>query len=308
MRLWNLGACLLALLMVSCGGETGTTVDEQAVGTVELPLTSPGPEGKMYRLVGATFEIAGPQNVTLTDTSADTVQTNLMAGAYTVKLNGSWSLQDLAAPGTSIPAQLLSPNPLPFYVTKGQTSEVRFLFKLPGQGSANVGFRVDGGGWLAGTLNFTELYSTGYPPSSFDELVGKSVPFVISFESSTVMRDNSWAKQLTIQSSPVTVQFGGAPSEALERAASSMKGGTLFLTLRTSMSGPNMLEFSGMQFQGPPDSFRFELMGPNGAFPGSVDAEGYPALRPFKFDAFAILRDGNGGQGVTGPASVNGSP
>jgi hypothetical protein len=227
-RLWKLGACVLALLVASCGGETGT-VDQKAEGTLRLPLVSPTPGGGLYKLVGAKFNITGPKTVTIEDTSADTVQTTLTAGSYTIEFAGTWHMESMDAPGTPVQAQLLSPNPLPLIVKKGETSEVRFLFKLPGEGTANVGIVVDSGGWLAGTLQFTERTSPG-TPSGFDELVGKSVPFVISVQSYTLYRD-SWMPRLWVDSTSTTVQFGGAPSAQLQRVAASLTGAPLSFSL-----------------------------------------------------------------------------
>lgn len=278
---------------------------QQTEGTLRLPLISPAPDGKVYRLVGATFTIAGPQTVNLTDTSADTVQTTLQAGAYTIQLGNGWRMERVDAPGTAVPVQLLSPNPLPLFVTKDETSVVRFQFKLPGDGAADVGIKVDDGGWLAGTLYFTERENPGYP-SPFDDLVGKSVPFLISYESATLTKENYYGKVLRVQTSPITVQFGGAPSDLLARAATSLKGSTLNFELRAD--GPSgFLVFGGMFFMGNPEAFELELA-PTPAFPGATDGEGYPAVRAFQFDTMAFLRDSNGYDGVRGTASVNGSP
>lgn len=303
MRLWNLGACVLALFVVACGGET-LTVQQEPAGTLQLPLVSSTADGKVYRLVGATFNIIGTQTVTLTDTSADTVQTTLTAGTYTIQLAGGWRMERADAPGTAVPATLMSPNPLPFSVTKDATTVVRFQFKLPGDGTADVGIVVDKGGWLAGTLHFTELDGAS-ESSEWAQLVGKDVPFLISFPSATYNRESF--RELDVETGLVTVQFGGPYSKLLERAAASMQGSWINFSLRAP--GPaNTLEFGGMFFYGPPGRFEFNLY-PSGTFEGAVDGEGYPAVRPFQFEApMVYLRDSAGSGGVRGTASVNGSP
>jgi hypothetical protein len=292
--------------MVACGGET-VTVDSQTEGTVKLPLTSPAPDGNVYRLVGATFTITGTKTVTLTDTSADTVETKLHAGSYTAELGGTWRMERLDAPGTSVPVQLLSPNPLPFFVRKGETSEVRFLFKLPGEGTANVGIVVDGAGWLAGTVQFAEREYSG-PPEQFDSLIGQSVPFVINLQSYTTMK-SSWSKDLYVDATASFIQFGGAPSEILERVAASLKGGRLYFSL--SPDSPGTIRFNGtslMSQSGGPGSFEFSLMY-GGRFSGPVDSEGYPIFRPFEFpNTEAAVRTFSGYDGVRGPASLKVSP
>ncbi len=283
---------------------------EQEAGTLQLPLTSSSPDGRYYRLMGATFTITGPQTVTLTDTSADIVHTTLMAGLYTVQLGGDWHLEAMDAPGTAVQAQLLSPNPLPFSVTRGQLSQVRFQFKLPGSGDADVGIKVDNGGWVAGTIQFTERERPAMGPSPFDELVGRSVPFLISFESSSLSREDfsGAGKLLFVQSNSVTVQFGGEPSEQLERVAHAMTGATLFFGLRVESSGA--IRFDGLRLRDYTSSFELELT-PSMPFQGAVDRDGYPAARAFQFETTGMLRGiyGNDGyDGVRGPANVNGLP
>jgi len=307
-RLWNLGACVLALLVVACGGEAVTT-EQQAAGTVRFPLTSPAPNGKVYRLMGATFELTGPQTVTVTDTSTDTVLVPLTVGSYTARLGGTWRLEDMAAPGVTVPAQLLSPNPLPFFVDKDQPTQVRFQFKLASEGSADVGIRVDNGGWLSGTIQFTALEHPSSEPSQFDELVGKSVPFLVSYESAMIRKDNYSSKELNVTAVSTTFQFGGAYSETLARAAASMKGATIMFGLRVVSDG--RISFAGLYpMNAPdPDAFRLEIAPSDMPFVGAVDGEGYPAPRPFQTTSpFVFLRDPLSSKGVRGTVTLNGSP
>jgi hypothetical protein len=303
-----LGACVLALLVAACGGET-VTPEQQATGTVRFPLTSPAPNGKVYRLVGATFELTGPQTVAVTDTSADTVMVPLTVGAYTARLAGSWRLEDMAAPGVTVPAQLLSPNPLPFFVDKEQPTQVRFQFKLASEGSADVGIRVDTGGWLAGTIEFTALENPGSEPGPFDALVGKSVPFLISFESAQIRKDNYSGHELNLTTQTTTFQFGGEPSETLAQAAASMKGTTILFGLRPTVDG--RISFTGLYSMGGapnPDAFRLDMMPGNVPFVGALDGEGYPMPRPFQTSSpYVILKDPRSSKGVRGRATLNGS-
>lgn len=300
MRLRNLGACILALVMVACGGKT-ETMNPETEGRIELPLISSA-DGKDYKLVGATFTLTGPQTVTVTDTSADTVEQTLLAGSYTVQVGGDWHMESVAD-GTTIPAQLISPNPLPFLVTKGQTTHVRFIFKLPGSGTANVGIQTDSGGWLAGTLHFATP-DAGAPTGPFAELKGKSVPFVISYASSVVNKD-SWSKELTVETdNSVTVQFGGPRSALLEQIAASFKDNALIFNLRAEPDGN--LRFSYMFFRGGSDAYALELL-PSPFFPGEVDADGYPAQQPFEFEtSFRLSKPGTPHE-LHGTVSVNGA-
>jgi len=306
MRTSKLGACLIALLMMACGVETGTNeMQEQGSsgekGTLRLPLVSPAPDGNLYRLVGATFNIVGPQSVTVTDTTNDTVETALLAGAYTVELGGTWHMERDDAPGTPVPTQLLSPNPLSFFVTKDGTTQVRFQFKTPGQGSAEVGIRVDSGGWVAGTLQFDQAMGG---PGPLDELVGKSVPFLISFESSVVTRSPQY-KELMVEVGAISaVQFGGAPSALLERVAASLTGSPLFFYVMAEPDGT--LRTSGLFIMGGANGYDLELA-PSYPFAGTVDAQGYPR-GPFQFSTLTTLRSNTSWSGVSGQATVNSSP
>src|SRR4051812_38712525 len=110
---WFVGA--IALLVVACGEVAGpsTPVIREGEGLLELPLVSTS-AGRSYKLVGATFAITGPQNATITDTSAESVSLPLMAGTYSIKMNGDWHVERTDAPGVTVPVTLVSPNPLTF--------------------------------------------------------------------------------------------------------------------------------------------------------------------------------------------------
>lgn len=306
MRMLKLGASLLALLMMACGVETGTNgLQEQGAsgekGTLRLPLVSSAPDGNVYRLVGATFNIVGPQTVTVTDTAADTVETALLAGAYTVELGGTWHLEREDAPGTVVSTQLLSPNPLPFSVTKDGTTQVRFQFKTPGEGSASVGITVDSGGWIAGTIQ------VDIAEGELSDLMGKSVPFLISFPSSMMTQDATY-KELMVEVQPglTSVQFGGTYSAALARAAASLKGAPLYFRLKAEPDGT--LRFSGLVMVGSTGGFDFELYGSQSPVSGTVDVNGVPAVAPFQYESIAFLRGKSTPSQASGLTSVNGSP
>ncbi|WP_375770739.1 hypothetical protein NR798_07515 [Archangium gephyra] len=303
MRLWKLSAAVLALFVVACGGET-VTVDQQEAGSLQLPLVSTDSDGKVYRLMGATFNITGTQTVTVTDTAADTVTTPLLTGSYTIELAPGWTMERVDAPGTPVPATLLSPNPLPFFVKKGEITQVRFQFKLPGEGTADVGIEVDSGGWFAGSVRFEIL--DGSTPNPYAELVGKTVPFLISFKSFTSSRE-SWGSTL-VHTGPVTVQFGGAPSAQLARVAAAFKDSELFLSLKVAGSGGSMVEFTNAQLWSPREGISFDVYPGSAPFVGVVDRDGFPVFRPFSAEAPARLYEPYAGYGVGGMSTVNASP
>ncbi|WP_121724778.1 hypothetical protein [Corallococcus sp. AB049A] len=284
---WFVGA--LALLAVACGeiAETSTPVLRDGEGLLELPLVSTS-AGRSYKLVGATFAITGPQNATLTDTSAETVSQPLIAGAYSIQMNGEWHVERTDAPGVTVPVTLVSPNPMTFILDEGETLPVRFLFKVPEDGTANVGIGVDTGGWISGTIQF-DAYDgplPADPPDYFTELRGKSVPFVITFESATLTRvDDYWTKQVQVQTSPITVQFGGAPTVVLQQFASAFRGLPLSFTLLGSTQGSGWM--SMMHIQTASGGFNWDLDMSRAML--DVDAEGFPLLKPFSFNQVSTM-------------------
>ncbi|AKJ00495.1 hypothetical protein [Archangium gephyra] len=273
----------------------------QEAGTLQLPLTSTS-GGKVYRLVGAAFHITGPQTVTVTDTAADTVQTTLEAGAYTIELASGWRMERADAPGTAVPAALLSPNPLTFTVKKDELSQVRFMFKLPGDGTADVGIHVDSGGWFAGTIRVDSLEGDSGPTNPYSGMLGKSVPFLISFESFTASHDSG--PVTLVHTSPITVQFAGVPSEQLERVAAALNGSMLSFKLRRFSSGS--VDFNGGVVENLAADVRLELSFGSDPFVGLMDAEGYPVFRPFETELHLRLRDGS--VGFSGMTDVNAAP
>ena len=310
MRKFNYSIIALALLVWACGG-TPTQPQEPrepqaGEGVVQLPLTSTGADGQRYRLVGATFIITGTQSATIADTSADTVRLPLIAGTYTIRLEGPWRMERVEAPGQPVPASLISPNPMAFSLEEGQTRNVRFLFKLPGNGTADVGFTVDTGGWFRGTLNFEQMPPE--PENSLASLVGTSVPFVISWGTAEVSRvDEFGTKSLYVEAGLPTVQFGGPYSELLhDRIAPALQTGALGFSLSTTPDG--LTTFSGFDLIAEPNgafALHIEDLPP---FPGVLDAEGFPAARPFDFESFVSLTNHGPQDGhVFGMAAVNAS-
>ncbi|AFE07097.1 putative lipoprotein [Corallococcus coralloides DSM 2259] len=288
---WFVGA--LALLAVACGevSETSTPVIRDGEGLLELPLVSTS-AGRSYKLVGATFAITGPQNATITDTSAESVSLPLMAGTYTIQMNGEWHVERTDAPGVTVPVTLVSPNPMSFTLGEGETRPVRFLFKVPEDGTANVGIGVDTGGWISGTIDFEPRYQPvpSDPQDVFAELGEKSISFVISFESATVTRSAEYGrKQAQVQTSPVTVQLGGpVPAAVLQRFVAPLQGRTMNFLME---SYPSYAELIGsIRLENMEQNVRFELDPQNLVL--GVDAEGYPLLQSVPFTGLAIFSAG----------------
>nr|BDT32583.1 hypothetical protein MFMH1_22520 [Myxococcus sp. MH1] len=287
MGLSRWGTCLLALMFVACGDGVGLEPPSEATqGTLRLPLTAQSPEGAV-KLVGATFNITGAQTVFISDTSADTLTVPLIEGDYTIELGGSWHLERLSAPGTPLSAQRLSPSVLAFSVIQGKLTEVRYLFKLAGSGGVDVGIQVDNGGSISGTLTFTQ--HEGPPDSEFASLVGKSVPFVISFETSRVVREGGGPKAISVETGPIFVQFGGPDGALLEKHVSPFFKGRSFLFRVTSLpNGYQVLStflIEGVGSGAPLDFVSHESQ----PFRGTVDPGGYPETTPFEFQSTMVF-------------------
>ncbi|WP_147447163.1 hypothetical protein [Corallococcus sp. CA054B] len=273
---WFVGA--LALLAVACGevSETSTPVIRDGEGLLELPLVSTS-EGRSYKLVGATFAITGPQNATITDTSAESVSLALMAGTYTIQMNGEWHVERTDAPGVMVPVTLVSPNPMAFTLGEGETRPVRFLFKVPGDGTADVGIGVDSGGWISGTIEFWASPPPYGSSNIFTELAGKSMPFVISYESSTVTRSVEYGyKRVTVETAPVTFQVGGTVSAALqEQVIAALQGRSMSFFMEAT--GPSNVSLGQIVLENLERGIRFSLypFAPN----MGLSADGYPLLQ-----------------------------
>jgi hypothetical protein len=272
---------------MACGGQPSGGPQEPVEpaageGVVQLPLVSTSTDGQRYRLVGASFEITGPRSVTLTDTTPDTLNLPLPAGAYTIRINGNWTMERVGPPAEPVQATLVSPNPLPFTIDEGQVRAVRFQFKFPGDGQANVGITVDSGGYVTGTIAFEQVISDNTTPNPFASLAGQSVPFLISWDTATLTRESMGSdRMVSVQTGPVHVQFGGPYSQLLhDRVAPGLQGLPTSFSLRASSYGGFFFTgFRLMAFQGEP--YELEIGAAN--FTGALDADGYPATRPFEY-------------------------
>lgn len=152
-----LGVALVTLVLGACSstpldlpGEQGSNVDEDAVGSVNLPLTSTVGETE-YRLNTVTFTITGPAlaKPRVVKPLPDTPVHNevLPVGSYSIQLEKGWVLEK-RGPGSkvfaAVAAQLITPNPLAFEVTGKVVADAFFGFVTTsgdvslGDGSVNI--------------------------------------------------------------------------------------------------------------------------------------------------------------------------
>ncbi|ADO68982.1 hypothetical protein [Stigmatella aurantiaca] len=113
----------------------------------------------------------------------------------------------------------------------------------------------------------------------FAELVGQSVPFTISFEAATFTRYTGSPPALQVDTSPVTVQFGGTPSQVLQdRVIPALESGYGLTFQLEQVNG--QVTFTPIELPRGPAPFHMTLF--NGApFPGALDLDGVPKPQPF---------------------------
>jgi hypothetical protein len=127
------GAFASLLAAIACGGHP-----EDQFGTVEVALQGSS-RGSDYELVDAVFDIEGVTSATLHTDGQDTLSTTLPVGDYTARLRDGWRLLEVSAGAQEeVTAVLSTPNPAPFVIASGATTEVRFGFST-GEGAVSFG-------------------------------------------------------------------------------------------------------------------------------------------------------------------------
>ena len=267
------------------------------MGAVELPLKTIGSDGATYKLAGAKFQIEGTQSVAVNDTSADTVVVPLQAGPYTILLKNGWHMERVDGPGGTVDAALVSPNPQSFVVKNGLNTAVTLRFKR-NAGEVDIGFTLDGGGWITGTftIDYNPAVVNGTPSThAFDTVVGKPIQFAITWASATLAKadtsDFPPLKELSVTTSPVSIQFGGDPDALLSAKFPPTIDGTS-LIFNLIAAPPGKVQLDGFNLFGPaaPEYFAIEIHG-GPARPGHLDSAGYPTSQTISFPgANVILR------------------
>ncbi|MCP3164073.1 hypothetical protein [Myxococcus qinghaiensis] len=291
MKTSSLGTLALALLVIACGSPSEPPSEyEPGKGAVQFPLVTTSPEGKTYRLVGATFEITGTENRSLTDTGEDTLSIQLPMAMYNVEIKGDYHLEELTpnAPGKRVRSTLTSPKSVRVAVIENRSTTVQFLFRVLEPGTAEVGFSVDKGGWLIGQMEFTKVH-VGGRPCSCTYMEGQSRPFAFGFESVTLTRlapGPDGTLNLEVTTGPLTAQFGGDYLEPLHyNVGGGLSGHTMTFRL-SAQPDSHSVSLAGLIAN---SSFGFRAGPVSPAFTGSVDSQGYPTPQAFQFDTTVEL-------------------
>ena len=154
--------------LVGCSGSGGHDGGggPEALGQMNLPLTTQGSSGATYRLRNATFVVqhqfyfneaaeAGasstPGAITVSsesDPNAQNISLSLEEGYYDVQLRPGWSMEKVSLSGTqTVEATLLSGESQWVYVSRQSTSWAEFSFGIGGReiwlnGKLNIGIDV----------------------------------------------------------------------------------------------------------------------------------------------------------------------
>jgi hypothetical protein len=161
---WFLSTAVSLAATSACAPEADTTVDEEAVGTASLALSAVGPDGHRYRLFSGTTFVASTEGgmpaftLPLSD-SAERQTLDFEVGSYAARLEGPRTAEgayflireDVDGGNVSIvPGRLVGPEPLPFVIRPGQTTQLTFRFSVPqlgdvvfSAGEVDVGIDVE---------------------------------------------------------------------------------------------------------------------------------------------------------------------
>lgn len=252
--------------------------------SVQIPLIQPGPDGSMFRLRGASFEVTRfADGFTFTADAPDddaSLLLDLEAGIHEVRLLDGWILeQAIAGAGTfePVPATLASLNPIGIRVVPNRQIGLSFrFFVIRSTGTLEVDFGVNtqprqlSGGirWQSGTGDLAVYANT-------------STDYQIYFEpwAQERINEDGGVRARKIYSSVNALAFYNDGPGLLGPIAETFAGGWVDLTLRVK---PDPVQVDGIdEFEGSYSSSYFndyELR-----FSPSIDAEvardadGYPA-------------------------------
>lgn len=141
-RVW-LGSVLLAMgiagSVFSCSGNNGAP----AAGDLRLALSGYGPNGVVYRLRDATFDLTGVVDLMIDaeagSPNAPVLTRSVPSGNYQLFLRSGWRLEGNVDGGfVDVEAELVSANPAAFTIHSGSTTDVTFLFRVIDVGDVNM--------------------------------------------------------------------------------------------------------------------------------------------------------------------------
>jgi hypothetical protein len=301
------------------GGEAQET-PVAGIGTLEIPLSTTTPSGDQYRLVGATFDVTGPDfSEQIVDQPDDLLISRAVPiGVYDVELQGRYHLEkNVDGMWTTVPALLVSPNPQAgLVVASDAVTQAIFRFRTRegevvfAPGELEILIEVEPAGALCGagtaclTGGFTlatdlpvvnEVPSTG----AFAHLLGVPVTFGVSFVPGPIEPDvMPFGRCVRMAAEQVQVAFAGDPTGFLQSVfAPNLAGSQAFLSFCSDGFGG--VTFDGVNFFDTPNQWGFELgstpvsLGLDGAgYPIPTSVAGTSEARLRKYDPFSDLAFG----------------
>lgn len=278
----SMALALASLTAAGCVSPSEQPADDHAVeGSVAIPLVSTAPDGVIYRLSGATFEINSIHGSAVLDGNVEqpSLTVELPPGLISVFLRPSWVLTRSTDGGTTftqVSALLGSVNPQSYRVLADTASTISFDFLVRNtNGMLNVRFGVDSTPrQLAGGIRI------GNNPS----LTGRLAPYAnASFDFSTYFSlyalqrrtEADGAKTLVYQSGATAAEFYNDPLGLFAgELAASYAGGYIEYQLTAKTDGTQ--ELTGTMY-GSTYPFTEIVMGPHTMrFAQPLDAQGFP--------------------------------
>ena len=296
---------------VDAGAPSGAGEETPAAGTgtLEIPLTTTAPSGDQYRLVGAIFDVTGPDfsEQIVDQPDALVISRAVPVGVYEVELQGRHQLEkNVDGVWTTVPALLVSPNPqVGLVVASDAVTQAIFRFRTregevvfaPGQ--LDVRIEVEPAGALcgAGTACLTGgfMLATDLPvvndvPSTgaFTHLLAVPVTFGFSFVPGPFELDvMPFGRCMRMAANQVQAAFAGDPTGFLQNVfAPNLAGSQAFLSFCSD--GQGGVTFEGVNFFDTPNQWGFELG--SAPAPLALDGAGYPVPASFVGSSEARLR------------------
>ncbi|MFK7989943.1 MAG: hypothetical protein AB8I08_28240 [Sandaracinaceae bacterium] len=159
-------------------------------GAVRMELQSTTDRGVVYRLVNANLTFAGTETVSVSsEPDAETLERDLLPGAYDMTLEEGWVLQRDAGDGfMGVEAVLLTPNPQPLVIVAGEITEATLRFGVGdgfiefGHGRARIGIDVEESPPYGGTTTFAFEATVTYSMAPDIAAVGAPIRGTYTFD------------------------------------------------------------------------------------------------------------------------------
>ncbi len=121
-------------LLLACGD----TIGDDADGELRVGLWGDAPNGQIYSLQGAVFEITGADYFSTDDLpdGATVLDVSLPAGPWRLTLLDGWHVMrgdPDGEPLVEVEAELVSPNPVEFVIADNMVTDVTYVFEIDGE-------------------------------------------------------------------------------------------------------------------------------------------------------------------------------